>query len=218
MFLHFFLAPFIFLLCIVHHLSYPACAGFAPCGAGDPASRDGACGAGLFRCSAQSDLRVCSFLSSLGKKETNQRKKPPTSRNLPELRGGRMLSRKCFRRTCRFLFGHTSWRTTYGCETHPPAPPPAALSGRGIGKFLMVGFIYRYLAFGLTVSVYSQTQDTAPTRALLVDAACLAIHNLGAPVRGAVTRKARASRVLLDRRYTYPAISLGIFSISMPVH
>ena len=34
---------------------------------------------------------------------------------------------------------------------------------------LMVGFIYRCSAFDVTVSVYSQTQDTAPTRALLVD-------------------------------------------------
>ena len=36
----------------------------------NPAAQDGACGAGHFRSSAQSDLRVCSFLSSLGKKET----------------------------------------------------------------------------------------------------------------------------------------------------
>ena len=110
---------------------------------------------------------LCSFLSSLGKKETNQRKKPPTEINLPEFRGGRMLSRKCFRRMCRFLFGHISLRTTYGCETHPPAPTPAALSGRGIGKFITVGFIYRCSAFDVADSVYSQTQDTAPTRALL---------------------------------------------------
>ena len=31
----------------------------------------------------------------------------------------------------------------------------------------MVGFIYRCFTFGVTVSVHSQTQDTAPTRALL---------------------------------------------------
>ena len=36
----------------------------------NPAAQDGACGAGHFRSSAQSDLRICSFLSSLGKKET----------------------------------------------------------------------------------------------------------------------------------------------------
>ena len=40
----------------------------------------------LYCRSAQSDLRVCSFLSSLGKKETNQRKKPPAGQNLPVLR------------------------------------------------------------------------------------------------------------------------------------
>ena len=34
---------------------------------------------------------------------------------------------------------------------------------------LMVGFIYRYSAFGVTISVYSHTHDTAPTRALLFD-------------------------------------------------
>ena len=50
-----------------------------------------------------------------------------------------------------------------------PPPTPAALSGRGIGKFITVGFIYRCSAFDVTVSVYSHTQDTAPTRALLVD-------------------------------------------------
>ena len=122
----------------------------------------------LFSRSAQSDLRVCSFLSSLGKKETNQRKKPPPEINLPEFRGDRMLSRKCFRCTCRFLFEPISLRTTYGCETHPPAPTPAALSGRGIGKFITVGFIYRYSAFDVTDSVYSHTQDTAPTGALLL--------------------------------------------------
>ena len=33
----------------------------------------------------------------------------------------------------------------------------------------MVGFIYRYSAFGVTISVYSHTHDTAPTRALLFD-------------------------------------------------
>ena len=155
MYLHFFTAFFIVLQCLVYHLFYPAYAGWrlaAP---------------GIFVALHRATFVLCSFLSSLGKKETNQRKKPPTSRNLPELRGGRMLSRKCFRRTCRFLFGHISLRTTYGCETHPPAPTPAALSGRGIGKFLMVGFIYRCSAFDVNVSVYSQTHDTAPTRALL---------------------------------------------------
>ena len=32
---------------------------------------------------------------------------------------------------------------------------------------LMVGFNYRCFTFGVTVSVYSQAHDTAPTRALL---------------------------------------------------
>ena len=42
---------------------------------------------------------------------------------------------------------------------------------RAIGKFLMVGFIYRCFTFDVTVSVYSQTQDTAPTGALRIDEA-----------------------------------------------
>ena len=43
------------------------------------------------------------------------------------------------------------------------------------------------------------------------------LRSLGAPVRGAGTRKASASRVLLDRRYTYSAISLGMLRMCVTV-
>ena len=83
-----------------------------------------------------------------------------------------MLSRKCFRRKCRFLFGHKSLRTTYGCETQKSALRLASLQGLATGKFCTAGFIYRCFALDVTISVYSRTQDTAPTRALPIDMAC----------------------------------------------
>ena len=43
----------------------------------------------------------------------------------------------------------------------------ASLQGLATGKFCTAGLIYRCFAFDVTDSVYSQTQDTAPTRALL---------------------------------------------------
>ena len=51
----------------------------------------------------------------------------------------------------------------------------ASLQGLATGKFCTAGFIYRYSAFGVTVSVYSQTHDTAPTGALLVDVILVSI-------------------------------------------
>ena len=43
------------------------------------------------------------------------------------------------------------------------------------------------------------------------------LRSLGAHVRGAGTRKASASRVLLDRRITYSAISLGMLRMCVTV-
>ena len=82
--------------------------------------------------------------------------------------GALLLSRKCFRRTCQCLFRHKSLRTTYGCETQKSALRLASLQGLATGKFCTAGFIYRFSAFAVTDSVYSQTQDTAPTEALLL--------------------------------------------------
>ena len=59
--------PGVLLLCIVHHLFYPA-------------SRDGACGAGHFRSSAQS--YICAmFISFFPGEERNEPKKEATDRN-----------------------------------------------------------------------------------------------------------------------------------------
>ena len=41
---------------------------------------------GIFVALHRATFELCSFLSSLGKKETNQRKKPPAGQNLPVLR------------------------------------------------------------------------------------------------------------------------------------
>ena len=144
----------------MHHLSYPA-------------SRDGACGADSFFSLCTELLKRSSFLFfPAEEKKRSKEKKAPTEINLPEFRDGRMLSRKCFRRKCRYLFGHISLRTTYGCETQKIALRLASLQGLATGKFCTAGFIYRYSALDVTVSVYLHTQDTAPTRALLVDVTC----------------------------------------------
>ena len=87
----------------------PACAGFAPGGAeaffcyaqriiflsrmrGMALTLDPACAGWrlrrrcIFAALHRATFVLCSFLSSLGKKETNQRKKPPAGQNLPVLR------------------------------------------------------------------------------------------------------------------------------------
>ena len=66
-FLPFSAVPFIFLLCTVHHLSYPA-------------SRDGACGADTFFSLCTEQLKSM-FISFFPGEERNEPKKEATDRN-----------------------------------------------------------------------------------------------------------------------------------------
>ena len=84
------------------------------------------------------------FISFFPEEERNEPKKEATGRaKFACTPGALLLSRKCFRRTCRFLFGHTSLCTTYGCETQKSALRLASLQGLATGKFCTAGFIYR---------------------------------------------------------------------------
>ena len=85
--MHFSQPLFIFLLCAVHHLSYPARAEFAPGGAEDPASRDGAYGAEAFKLLCTELLKRSSFLFfPAEEKKRSKEKKAPAGQNLPVLR------------------------------------------------------------------------------------------------------------------------------------
>ena len=86
MFSHFATALFVFLLCIVHHLSYPAL-------------RDGACGADFFF-SLYTERLKGMFISFFPGEERNEPKKEATGRaKFAATMGALLLSRKCFRRT-----------------------------------------------------------------------------------------------------------------------